>query len=108
MRSRGEEERGDGQAGGATTEQSLACNVIIAILGIMKLWTYSTQFVVIMVVFGLLNHVSPDYCFITMVIVLLVCDEIGLAKELLLMVFEFADHPEALSLIFFRRVAVID
>jgi hypothetical protein len=44
------------------------------------------------VVFGLLDHVATDDGLVAVVIVGFVCDEVGFAKELLLVILEFADH----------------
>lgn len=45
-----------------------------------------------MVVFGVLDHVAPADELVAVVAVLLVCEEVCLAQELLLVMLEFAHH----------------
>lgn len=52
--------------------------------------------VVFVVVLGLLDHVPPDYGLVAVVIVGFVRCEVDLAKELLLVMFEFPNHGDDL------------
>lgn len=54
--------------------------------------TYTTETVVLVVIFWLLDHVSSDNSLVAMVVIGLVCHKIRLSQELLLMMLEFSDH----------------
>lgn len=54
--------------------------------------TYAAEAVVLVVVFGVLDHVAPADELVAVVAVLLVCEEVCLAQELLLVMLEFSHH----------------
>jgi hypothetical protein len=54
--------------------------------------TYAAETVILVVILGLLDHVSPHDGLVAMAIVRFVCDEVCLSEELLLVVLEFSDH----------------
>lgn len=53
---------------------------------------YTAESVVLVVVFGVLDHVPPADELVAVVAVLLVCEEVCLAQELLLVMLEFSHH----------------
>lgn len=59
--------------------------------------TYAADFIVFKIILGLLDIVSADNSLVAVVIVLLVCDKICLAQELLLVMFQFSDHIDECS-----------
>ena len=54
--------------------------------------TYTTQAIILVIIFWLLDHIPSNDGLVAMVIVLLVGDEVGLSQELLLVILEFSDH----------------
>lgn len=54
--------------------------------------THAAESVVLVVVLWVLDHVPPSDELVAVVAVLLVCEEVGLAQELLLVMLEFSHH----------------
>lgn len=61
---------------------------------LLLIWgeTYTAHSVVLVVVFGLLDHVPSADELVAVVVVLLVCEEVCLAQKLLLVKLELAHH----------------
>lgn len=53
---------------------------------------YTAESVVLVVVFWVLDHVPPSDELVAVAAVLLVCEEVCLAQELLLVMLEFSHH----------------
>jgi len=54
--------------------------------------THAAESVVLVVVLWVLDHVPPSDELVAVVAVLLVCEEVGLAQKLLLVMLEFSHH----------------
>ena len=66
--------------------------------------TYTTDAIVFEVIFGFLDHVPTHHSLVSVIIVLLVGDEIGLAEELLLVILEFSNHGYDLGVFAAKRL----
>lgn len=54
--------------------------------------TYSANAIDLVIILWLLDHIPTDDFLVSVAIILLVCDKIGLPQKFLLMILEFAHH----------------